>query len=165
MAEFYLGEIRGIAFNFPPKGWAFCSGQVLSIQQNQALFSIMGTTYGGNGVTTFALPDLRARTPVHTGVAIALGQSGGEADHTLTIPEMPAHTHQASGASSVANDPTPVAHVWAANASQPYGTGTDATLSGAALANTGGSQPHNNLQPYLVINYVIALVGIFPSRN
>lgn len=165
MSEQYLAEIRIVSFNFPPKGWAFCNGQILTIQQNQALFSLLGTTYGGNGVQTFALPDLRGRVPIHFGNEITLGASGGESAHTLTVSEMPTHKHVPLGNNSPADSGTPVNNVWAANSSQPYGTGTDATMSAAALANAGGSQPHNNLQPSLVLNFVIALVGIFPPRN
>lgn len=165
MSNSYLAEIKIISFNFAPKGWAFCNGQILPIAQNQALFAILGTTYGGNGQTTFALPNFQGRVPVHFGNAVILGESGGEAAHTLLAGEMPAHTHAAKGNSAPANSGTPVSNTWAQNSLQPYGAATDTVLSDTALANAGGSQPHNNLQPYLVLNFIIALVGIFPSRN
>ncbi len=165
MSEPHLGEIRIIAFGFAPKGWAFCNGQLLAINQAQALFSILGTTYGGNGVNNFALPNLQGRTAVHVGGGILLGQSGGEAAHALTIPEMPGHSHIPQGNSAPANSSTPVSDAWAANTSQPYGTATDATLNASAVATTGGSQPHNNLQPYTVLKFIIAVQGIFPARN
>jgi microcystin-dependent protein len=165
MAEPYLGEIRIIAFGFAPKGWALCNGQLMAISQAQALFSIQGTTYGGNGVTNFALPNFQGRTGVHVGGGILLGQSGGETAHALTIPEMPGHSHTPQGNSATANSSTPVGDSWAANSSQPYGTATDATLSASAVATTGGSQPHNNLQPYTVLKFIIALQGIFPTQN
>jgi microcystin-dependent protein len=161
----FLSEIKLVSFDFAPKGWAQCNGQILPINQNQALFAILGTTYGGNGISTFALPDLRGRVPVHVGNNIVLGQHGGEESHTLTIPEMAAHTHQASGTTSIADKTTPVGNTWATSNDLPFGTGSDATMAAVSLANTGGSQPHNNLQPYAAVNFIIALQGIFPSRN
>lgn len=165
MGEPYLSEIRIVSFNFPPKGWAFCNGQILPINQNQALFSLLGTTYGGNGQTTFALPNLRGRIPVHTGSGFVLGQSAGEAAHTLIISEVPAHSHSVVASSNTADQSTPQNNYWANSGSNQYATGTDSTLNGAALSNAGGSQPHNNLAPYLGLNFCIALQGIFPSQN
>lgn len=166
MSEPYLGEIRLFANNFAPKGWALCQGQILSIQQNSALFSLLGTTYGGNGTTTFALPDLRGRVPIHFNSTFPLGAAQGEASHTLTNSEMPAHTHMASG-SSTASQPTPNNQVWGTDTSvNLYGTATAlTTMNAGAISTTGGSQAHSNMQPYLVLNYCIALQGIYPTRN
>lgn len=169
MAEPFLGEIKIISWNYAPKGWAFCNGQQLPINQNQALFSILGTTYGGNGQTTFGLPDFRGKTAVHWGqgqTAIALGQTGGEAAHTVSIAEMPTHIHQAQGDSAVATVGTAGGNVWAQQAANPFSSNTpNCAMSPSSIGNVGGSQPHNNIQPYLVLNFIIALIGIFPSRN
>ena len=161
----YLGEIKVVSFNFPPKGWALCNGQLLPINQNQALFSILGTTYGGNGQTTFALPNLQARVPVHSGSEIILGQSAGEFTHTLTIAELPTHTHElhASGQHASLDDPTGA--VWAAPSAPQYVGAGNAGMHPSMVTTVGGSQPHENRQPYLVLNFIIALQGIFPSRN
>jgi microcystin-dependent protein len=159
-----MGEIKIISWNFPPKGWAFCNGQVLPINQNQALFAILGTTYGGNGQTTFALPNLQGRTPVHVGEGIILGQSAGQTSHTLITSEMPAHNHLAK-ASATADQPTPVNAFWGGAAQQVYASNANTTMNPAAVAPVGGSQPHENMSPYLVLNFVIALQGIFPSQN
>lgn len=169
MSEAFLGEIKLSAFNFPPKGWALCNGQNLPINQNQALFSILGTTYGGNGITTFALPNLRGRAPVHFGGTLTLGESGGQESVALLTSQIPAHTHavRASGLSAVSNDPAGKVF-----AKKPrFGINTYAPPSSlvpmnpAAIGPAGGSQPHDNMQPYLVLNFIIALVGIFPSRD
>ena len=166
MSNPFLGEIKLVSFNFPPKGWAFCNGQLLPINQNQALFSILGTTYGGDGRVNFALPNLQGRVPVHMGDGIILGEVGGEASHVLSIQEMPTHTHAPAGSSGLANQPSAVGHVWGANASNPYSNGAGNTaMNPATISNTGGSQPHENMSPYLVLNFVIALQGIFPSQN
>jgi microcystin-dependent protein len=160
----YIGEIRAVSFNYPPKGWALCNGQLLAINQNQALFSILGTTYGGNGTTNFALPNLQGKVPLHEGSGFVLGQVGGSQSVTLLSTQI-GHTHGVS-ASGSAN-----ANVAAGNfpglspESGVYGTPPDTSLNAATISPAGGSQAHNNLQPYLVINYVIALVGIFPSRS
>jgi microcystin-dependent protein len=162
----FIGEIKVVGFNFAPTGWAFCNGQLLPIAQNQALFSILGTTYGGNGISTFALPNLQGRIPVHPGQGIVLGQADGETSHVLTVAEMPSHNHPAS-AQTVASNPggTPTNSVWATSNSAMFGPASDTALNAAAVANTGGNQPHENQAPYLALTFVIALQGIFPSRN
>ena len=166
MAEPFLSEIRIMSFNFAPRGWASCNGQLLPINQNQALFSLLGTTYGGNGQTNFALPDLQGRVPIHVGNGHTLGQGAGEKSHTVTIPELPGHTHLASASSTAGNDPNPAAHVLASPLSLSYRAADALTpLQAGTIANSGGSQPHQNMQPYLSLNFCIALQGIFPSQN
>jgi microcystin-dependent protein len=166
MGQPYLGELRVVSFNFPPKGWALCNGQLLQIGQNQALFSILGTTYGGDGRTTFGLPNLQGRTPLHVGGGLTLGQLGGEANHTLLGTEMPVHTHRAQGNPNTSDSPTPGGFFWGSGGLASYSPSTPATpMSGNAIASAGGSQPHPNMQPYLVLSIIIALQGIFPSRN
>ena len=161
-----MGEVKMISWNYPPKGWAFCNGQLLPINQNQALFSILGTTYGGNGQTTFALPDLRGRTPIHMGAGFTEGQAAGQEFHTLTLSEMPAHNHFVSASSTQGDVNTIQNNLLAREVGLPYGGFSSlTTLNPASISNVGGSQPHPNLQPYLVINFVIALQGIFPSQN
>jgi microcystin-dependent protein len=163
MAEPFLGEIKIISWNFAPKGWAFCNGQLLQINQNQALFSILGTTYGGNGQTTFALPNLQGRSPIHVGNGFTLGEGSGETAHTLTLQELPAHSHILQGAATNGDTPIPTT---LANANNLYSTAApNTTLTPGSIANTGGSQPHDNMSPYLVLNFIIALQGIFPSQN
>jgi len=166
MAEPFLGEIKIISWNFPPKGWTFCNGQLLPINQNQALFSILGTTYGGDGRTTFGLPNLQGRMPVHVGDGIVLGEQGGETAHTLNISELPAHAHTPVGSST--NPPTsPGAggNLWSASNSKPFDPNFNTTMNPACVLPTGGNQPHENMSPYLVLNFIIALQGIFPSQN
>ncbi len=165
MSTPFLGEIKIFSFNFPPKGWAFCNGQLLPINQNQALFSLLGTTYGGDGQTNFALPNLQGRVPFHIGSGFTQGQSGGEENHTLILPELPAHTHSPVGSSNAANAVSPTGNVWASLNSGAYSATPNTTLNPASVTNTGGSQPHSNMSPYLVLNFCIALQGIFPSRN
>ncbi len=168
MAEPYLGQIMVVAFDFAPRGWAFCNGQLLPINQNQALFSILGTTYGGNGQTTFALPDLRGATAAHVDAtsAYVLGVKGGKETHALTSAEMPTHTHTARASSAAATSASPTNAAWADTRSQSlYAATSDTAMAPGALQAVGGSQPHNNMPPYLVLNVVIALQGIFPSRN
>jgi microcystin-dependent protein len=165
MSEPYLGEIRIVSFNFAPQGWALCNGQTLAINQNSALFSLLGTTYGGNGTTTFQLPNLQASMPVHVGSGFVQGQAGGEVNHTLISGEMPTHTHQAHGVSTAASSPTATGNTWAVAAQNPYSTTPNTTLGPTALSSVGGNQPHPNMPPYLALNFVIALSGIFPSRN
>lgn len=172
MSEPFMGELRIISWNYPPKGWAFCNGQFLPINQNQALFSILGTTYGGNGQTTFGLPDLRGRTPIHMGQGFSRGQVGGEEFHTLSVAEMPAHLHQLNASSQQGNAVNPnfggTGYVLAQDPGNAYSntfTPGAAALNPGSVANAGGSQPHENRQPFLVLNVIIALLGIFPSQN
>ena len=165
MASPFLGEIRLMSFNFPPKGWAFCNGQLLPINQNQALFALLGTFYGGNGTTNFALPDFRGRLPWHFSGSYSQGTQMGQEAHTLINSEMPAHTHQALASSNVADQSSPLNNYWAAGGTAAYAPTSDSTLVPAAIANTGGSQAHENRQPFLVITFCIALQGIFPSRS
>ena len=165
MSEPFLGEIKIISWNFPPKGWAFCNGQLLPINQNQALFSILGTTYGGNGQTTFGLPNLQGRSPVHVGNGITLGQQAGETSHTLSISELPAHNHVPTGSSNSPSAPGPGGNLWAANPNNAYAGAPNTAMNPACITVTGGSQPHENMSPYLVLNFIIALQGIFPSQN
>jgi microcystin-dependent protein len=165
MSEPFLGEIRAFGLNYAPQGWALCNGQILPINQNMALYSLLGATYGGNGVTTFALPDLRGRVPIHNGNGISYGQSAGEEAHTLTVQEIPPHIHTVSASSSEANEKSPENNLWAKTEETSYAATGNSTMSGAALTNAGASQPHANIQPYTVVNYCIAIQGIFPSRN
>jgi microcystin-dependent protein len=168
MSDPFLGEVRMVGFNFPPKGWALCNGQLMSIAQNQALFSVLGTTYGGNGQTTFALPNLQGRAPVHVGKGVVLGEAAGETAHTLITNEMASHTHSLLGAVAPQDNNRAVTGnlLGSSSAASWYAPGpTTLTLNPATVGNSGGSQPHNNMQPYLVLNFCIALVGIFPSRN
>jgi len=165
MSEPFIGEIRLFTYNFAPKGWAFCNGQLLPINQNFALFSLLGTTYGGDGTTNFALPDLRGRVALHEGTGFPLGQTGGEATHTLTVSELPSHTHQASGSSDAANTVLPGNSVWAHSDNLVYNQSANLQMSPSAISAVGGGQAHNNMQPYLVLNYCISLQGTFPSQN
>jgi microcystin-dependent protein len=171
MSEPYLGEVRLLGFGFAPRGWALCDGQLLAIAQNQALFSLLGTTYGGDGRTTFALPDLRGRAPLHFGNGIALGQSGGSEAVTLALVEMPAHTHTLVASADVAVFTAPAGNVLAKKArfgadvyATPDGTTPLTTLAPATLETVGG-QPHENRQPYLTLTFAIALQGVYPSRS
>src|SRR5512138_2532645 len=166
MSEPFLAEIRIMSFNFPPRGWAFCNGQIMAINQNQALFSLLGTTYGGNGQTTFALPNLQGRIPLHTGNGTVLGQAAGEENHTLITTEIPAHLHLASASGANGNAPVPTGALLAAEATPMYATANTnpAALLDGTIAQGGGSQPHSNMMPFLTLNFCIALVGIFPSR-
>lgn len=167
MAEPFLGEVKIVSFNFPPKGWAFCNGQLLPINQNQALFSLFGTTYGGNGQTTFALPELRGRTPIHMGNGFSQGQTGGEEGHTLSIAELPAHTHAAQGTTSNADQPVPTGNLLGAANNMYAGAnaGGLTSLEPTSVSTVGGSQPHQNMQPFLTLSFCVALQGLFPSRS
>ena len=177
MSEPYIGQIMMFAGNFAPKGWALCEGQVLSIAQNTALFSILGTTYGGNGQTTFALPDLRGRVPIQPGqgpglTPHVLGESSGVENVTLTSTQIPAHSHALSAHTGPGDAPSPEGTVPAVtvdpNTQQPlnsYSSTPNTTMAAASVGLAGGSQPHTNMQPYLCINFIIALEGIFPSRS
>jgi len=164
MAEPFLSEIRIMSFNFAPKGWALANGQLLPINQNQALFALLGTTYGGNGQTTFALPDLRGRVPMHAGSGHTLGERAGQEAHTLTPAELPAHTHLVKVVNSNANA-APAGNVLAAANALYQPAPPNTTLAPNTIGNAGGSQPHNNQQPYLTLSFTIALSGIFPSQN
>jgi microcystin-dependent protein len=167
MSEPFLGEIKIVSFNFPPKGWALCNGQFLPINQNQALFSLFGTTYGGNGQTTFALPNLQGRTPIHVGSGFTQGEVGGEFAHTLNSAEMPQHSHFPQAATATPSTGNPSGNLWASNDKQVYfdPPGSLVTMAPQAISNVGGSQAHENMSPYLVLNFIVALQGIFPSRN
>lgn len=169
MSEPFLAEIRIVSFNFAPRGWAFCNGQLLPINQNQALFSLLGTTYGGDGRVTFALPDLRGRAPIHDdGNQFVLGQRGGEENHTLTEAEMPTHGHMA-GTSNQATDMNPASRVLSSKPRRGVNVYAGASnlvqLKEDTSSLVGGGAAHLNMQPYLALNFVIALQGIFPSRD
>ena len=169
MAQPYVGEIRMFAGNFAPAGWMFCEGQLLPISENETLFNLIGTTYGGDGQSTFALPDLRGRIPIHMGGGFTLAETGGVETVTLTVGQIPAHSHPALGSSNPGTGTAPAGNVLcnltgATNAG--YGTDNPQTnLSPQSLSSVGGSQPHNNFQPYLCIDFIISLFGIFPSQT
>jgi microcystin-dependent protein len=166
MGEPFLSEIRIMSFSYAPKGWALCNGQFMPINQNQALFSLLGTTYGGNGQTTFALPNLQGRIPIHMGQGHTLGEFGGEQNHTLSITEMPVHAHSAQGSKSNGDLAPTSAHVLAASPALIYDAPANlTTLQPGTIGDAGGSQPHSNMQPYLTLNFAIALQGIFPSQT
>jgi microcystin-dependent protein len=168
MAEPFLSEIRIMSFGFPPKGWALCDGQLLPINQNQGLFSLLGTTYGGDGRVNFGLPDLRGRTPIHMGGGHTLGERGGEQGHTLSISEIPTHTHSAQATSGAGNSASPstTSMLGVSTVQSLYGTATNLqAMAPASIANVGGSQAHLNMEPFLVLNFSIALQGIFPSQT
>jgi microcystin-dependent protein len=168
MAEPFLSEIRVMSFEFAPKGWALCNGQLLPINQNQGLFSLLGTTFGGDGRVNFALPDLRGRTPIHVGSSHTLGERGGEQAHTLSIAELPEHVHTANATSVTATAATPTSSLTLAQSTPQnlYGPATNlAAMAPPTLGNVGGSQAHLNMQPFLTLNFCIALQGIFPSPN
>ena len=166
MAEPFLSEIRIMSFVFAPKGWALCNGQLLPINQNQALFSLLGTTFGGDGRVNFALPDLRARTPIHVGSGHTLGEKGGEPAHTLSIAEIPTHTHVLNATNTAGNQPAPPGNFFANGGSDLYTAAQSlVAMNPGASTSVGGSQAHQNLQPFLTLSFSIALQGIFPSPN
>ena len=166
----YIAQIFMFGGNFPPKDYAFCNGQVMSINQNQALFSLLGTTYGGNGQTTFALPNLQGRIAIHADTSsngsFTLGQTGGEATHVLTTNELASHSHVPQGATAVGTQRSPQGNVWAAGTSPAFSnSAANTTMAPQALAPSGNNQPHDNMPPYQVVNFIIALVGLFPPRS
>lgn len=165
MSEPFLGELRLMSFVHPPKNWALCNGQFLPINQNQALFSLLGTTYGGNGQTNFALPDLRGRVPVGWGSGFNLGQSGGEAAHTITTAEVPTHVHQLTASTARSSSTVPAGNLLAAAKTSYRPAENVVALRTDALTNVGGAQPHENRQPFLTMSFCIALTGIYPSRT
>lgn len=171
MADPFLGEIRIFGFNFAPFGWAMCNGQLMAISQNTALFSLLGTFYGGDGRTTFALPNLQSRVPIHMGQGAGLspyviGQQGGTETTTLTVAQIPAHSHPVNANNSAGTFARPLDHFPARTTGEAYAAATDGTtMDPSMIGNTGGSQPFNNVQPYLVLTFCIALSGIFPSRS
>ncbi len=169
MTEAYIGEIRMFAGNFAPAGWMFCEGQLLPISENDTLFNLIGTTYGGDGQSTFALPDLRGRIPVHQGSGLTLAATGGAETISLTTNELPSHSHSFLASNDPGNTTAPQNAIPAASntaTTLPYGTAEPLmTLDPAAVSSVGGSQPHSNLQPYLCINFIISLFGIYPSPS
>lgn len=173
MSEPFLSEIRIFSFNYAPRSWAQCNGQLLPINQNQALFSLLGTTYGGNGQTNFALPDMRGNVPLHEGSGHTLGEKAGAQAVTVNMNQMPTHPHDFStntcvqSAAANATVGPPASNYWANSGRAAYSTGgvSLGAMAPGAVTNVGGSQPHTNMQPYLVLNFCIALVGIFPSQN
>ena len=165
MAEPFLSEIRIMSFAYAPRGWALCNGQLLPINQNQALFSLLGTTFGGDGQVNFALPDLRGRTPIHAGSGHTVGERGGEQAHTLSLAELPTHTHPLGASQGNANIPTP-GNAMFGTSNNMYAAASGLTgLNAQTITNVGGSQAHLNMQPFLTLSFCIALEGIFPSPN
>ena len=169
MAQPYVGEIRLFAGNFAPAGWAFCAGQLVAISDYDTLFNLIGTTYGGDGQTTFALPDLRGRFPIHQGGGFTIGQNGGVENVTITAAQVPVHNHNANCNSATGNNANPAGNIWALGPDlDPYSNApTGAVMKATAIANgpAGGPQPHDNMIPYQTLNYVIAVQGVFPARN
>jgi microcystin-dependent protein len=170
MSTPFLGQLKIVSFDFPPRGWALCNGQLLSIDQNAALFSLLGTTYGGDGETTFGLPNLQGCVPVHAGNGLSLGDFAGETDLTLIVDQIPGHNHSLIAVSDAATAASPNNNLLATTPIKGmgsiYGVTPDGTVaSGGAISPSGGSQPHENRQPFIVVNFIIALEGIFPSRN
>jgi len=168
MAQPFIGEIRMFGGNFAPLNWALCNGQLMAIDQNAALFQLIGTTYGGDGVQTFALPNLQSRFPMHQGNGFTLGEQGGTETVTLTTAQIPFHAHPAICSSGGGNSGTPVGNFWATDPmgnTAAYTTATDSQILASAIGTTGGSQPHENMKPFLVINFIISLFGVFPSQT
>ncbi|MFZ0302080.1 MAG: tail fiber protein [Terracidiphilus sp.] len=170
MGQPYVGEIRMVGFNFAPANWAFCNGQFLSISQNTVLFELIGTTYGGDGVTTYQLPNLQSRFPIHMGSDgqgndYVLGETVGVETVTLNSNQIPSHTHSLQASASAGTETSPAGAVWAESALEQYSSAGPAGTMGATLGQTGGSQPHDNMPTFLTINYIISLFGVFPSQN
>jgi microcystin-dependent protein len=167
MAQPYVGEIRMFAGNFAPAGWMFCEGQLLPISEFETLFNLIGTTYGGDGQSTFGLPDLRGRLPIHMGNGFTLAQNGGVETVTLTVPQIPAHSHAYLSANAVANSPNPSGNVVGESTtiSLYQNQNPSADMAAGGIGSTGGSQPHNNFQPYLCVDFIISLFGVFPSQT
>jgi microcystin-dependent protein len=172
MSDPYVGEIRMFSGNFPPLGWALCDGSLLNISENDVLFQLMGTTYGGDGQSTFALPDLRGRLPLHAGTnpstntTYPLGQMGGTETVTLTVQQLPAHTHAVGANSNTADSSTPLNNVWAASGAKSYtASSPNGTMNPAIISYQGGNQPHDNMMPFLTISFIIALQGLYPSQT
>lgn len=166
MAQPYVGEIRMFAGNFAPAGWMFCEGQLLPISENETLFQLIGTTYGGDGQSTFGLPDLRGRIPLHFGSGFTLAGTGGAETVTLTVPQIPSHSHSMLATNTAANSTDPTNRVLAKPSKNMYRSGAASNpMASQAVGATGGSQPHNNFQPYLCLNFIISLFGIFPSQT
>jgi microcystin-dependent protein len=166
MSSPFIGEIRMFGGNFAPQGWAFCNGALMAIDQNTALFNLIGTTYGGDGQTTFALPNLQSRVPVHVGPGFALAQTGGAESVTLTVSQLPAHSHVPQASNNVGTMESPANGVWASSALNQYSAGPpDANTDPAALGSSGGSQPHDNMIPFLCVNFILSLFGVFPSQT
>ncbi len=169
MSEPFLAEIRIVGFNFAPRGWAFCDGQILPINQNQSLYSLLGTTFGGDGRTSFALPDLRGRTPIHKGSSNgsihSLGEKSGEETHTLSAAEMPQHTHSVQASTDPSDSQDPTNNVLAKSGQIYRASSNHVDMVSGTMTNTGGGQAHDNMQPFLALNFCIALQGLFPPRN
>jgi len=167
MSQPFVGEIRMFAGNFAPAGWMLCDGQLLPISENDTLFNLIGTTYGGDGQSTFALPDLRGRVPLHQGNGSVLAETGGAETITLTVSQVPAHSHPLVGATSITNDTSPANNVVAqSNTLDPYqSTAGGSPMAAQSISSVGGSQPHDNFQPYLCINFIISLFGIYPTQS
>jgi len=167
MAQPYVGEIRMFAGNFAPAQWMFCEGQLLPISENETLFQLIGTTYGGDGENTFGLPDLRGRLPIHQGNGFVLAEQGGAEEITLTIAQLPSHTHQQTASLAPATDPNPANNMLATTTQMEiyYADNPDSNMSAQAISPVGGNQPHTNLQPYLCVDFIISLYGIFPSQT
>jgi microcystin-dependent protein len=167
MAQPYVGEIRMFAGNFAPAGWMFCEGQLMPISENETLFNLIGTTYGGDGQSTFGLPDLRGRVPIHMGAGSVLAETGGVEQVTLTVSQIPSHSHPLLSSGVVGNDPNPTKNLPAeSSAISLYQSGSPASaMAPQSVSATGGSQPHNNFQPYLCVDFIISLFGIFPTQT
>lgn len=166
MSQPFVGEIRMFAGNFAPVGWAFCNGALIPISENETLFNLIGTTYGGDGQNTFALPNLQSRVPIHVGPGFALGQAAGTESVTLTVSQIPAHSHVPQGSSATGDQTSPAGAVWANSTSNLFVPAPPAIgMDPAAIGSAGGSQPHDNMIPFLVINFIISLFGIFPSQS